>query len=178
MKKNFPGKLKNNKSGFSIAEALIAVLILLMVSSVVAAGMPVAAKAYTQVVDSANAQLLLSTTVTALRDELGEGVLEDGAVSGKTITYTSSTGGASSIEFGNESVNITAANVNGGVARKLVSDKAAAGMVFSFDPAETTPVDYNSATGVVTLKNIIITRIGKTEPLATLSQLDIKVIGK
>ena len=51
-------------------------------------------------------------------------------------------------------------------------------MVFSFDPAETTPVTYNSATGVVTLKNIIITRIGKTEPLATLSQLDIKVIGK
>ncbi len=62
-------KLKRNR-GMTLAEVLIAVLILLMVTAVVAAGMPVAANAYTKVVDAANAQVLLSTTMTALRDQL------------------------------------------------------------------------------------------------------------
>lgn len=57
-------------SGFTLAETLIAILILLMVSSVVAAGIPAASNAYYKVVDGANAQVLLSTAATALRDEL------------------------------------------------------------------------------------------------------------
>lgn len=62
-------KLKS-RLGFTLAEMLMAVLILLMVSSVVAGGVPVAANAYYKVVDAANAQVLLSTTVTKLRREL------------------------------------------------------------------------------------------------------------
>ena len=46
------------------------ILILLMVTSIVAAGIPVAATAYSKVVMASNAQLLLSTTMTNLRDEL------------------------------------------------------------------------------------------------------------
>jgi len=61
----------NNQSGFTLAETLLAVLILLLVSSIVATGVPVARNAYEKVVVAANAQLLLSTTATALRDELG-----------------------------------------------------------------------------------------------------------
>ena len=56
-------KLKS-RLGFTLAEMLMSVLILLMVSSVVAGGVPVAANAYYKVVDAANAQVLLSTTVT------------------------------------------------------------------------------------------------------------------
>ena len=63
------GKLKE-KRGFTLAEMLITMLILLMVSSVVAMGVPSAVRAYSKVVDAANAQLLLSTTVTQLRREL------------------------------------------------------------------------------------------------------------
>ena len=63
-------KLKN-RSGFTLAETLLAVLILLLVSTIVATGVPVAQRAYEKVVVAANAQLLLSTTATALRDELG-----------------------------------------------------------------------------------------------------------
>lgn len=60
----------NNRAGFTLAETLIAILILLMVSSVVAGGVPAASNAYYKAVDGANAQVLLSTAATALRDEL------------------------------------------------------------------------------------------------------------
>ena len=59
-----------DRRGFTVAELLITILILLMVTGVVAAGIPVAAEAYYKVVDTANAQLLLSTTVTTLRTQL------------------------------------------------------------------------------------------------------------
>lgn len=57
--------------GFSLAETLLAVLILLLVSVIVAAGIPAAKNAYEKVVLSSNAEVLLSTTVTTLRNELG-----------------------------------------------------------------------------------------------------------
>ena len=55
--------------GFTLAETLLAVLILLMVSSIVAAGIPSARRAYEKVVLASNAEVLLSTTITTLRHE-------------------------------------------------------------------------------------------------------------
>ena len=56
--------------GFTLAELLMVILILLLVSTVVATGVPAAVNAYQKVVESANAQHLLSTTVSSLRREL------------------------------------------------------------------------------------------------------------
>ena len=56
-------KRLNSRTGFTLAEVLITVLILLMITAVVAGGMPVAANAYYKVVDAANAQVLLSTAM-------------------------------------------------------------------------------------------------------------------
>lgn len=64
-------EILGNRGGFSLAETLMTVLILLMVTAVVAAGLPSAASAYDKVITGANAQLLLSTTTTRLREELG-----------------------------------------------------------------------------------------------------------
>ena len=64
-------KRLSDKKGFTLAETLMAILILLMVTAVVAGGIPVAVNAYNKVVLASNAQLLLSTTMTRLRDELG-----------------------------------------------------------------------------------------------------------
>ena len=60
-----------NQSGFTLAETLLTVLILLLVSGIVATGMPAVQTAYEKIVISANAQAMLSTAITALRDNLG-----------------------------------------------------------------------------------------------------------
>lgn len=63
-------KLKS-RAGFTLAETLLAVTILLLVSTIVATGMPAAKDAYEKVVLASNAEVLLSTAVSTLRDELG-----------------------------------------------------------------------------------------------------------
>ena len=45
-----------NQSGFTLAETLLTVLILLLVSGIVATGMPAVQTAYEKIVISANAQ--------------------------------------------------------------------------------------------------------------------------
>lgn len=79
-------KLKSQR-GFTLAETLLAVLILLLVSTIVANGMPAATNAYRKTVLAANAQSLMSTTVAALRDELG--TAWNVTVADNVITYFS-----------------------------------------------------------------------------------------
>ncbi len=80
---------KRRKSGFTLSETLIAILILLMVSAIVAGAIPTASNVYIKTVDAANAQLLLSTTITKLRDEF--------STAKRVVSYSAST-----IEFFNE----------------------------------------------------------------------------
>lgn len=96
-------KKLHNQSGFTLAEALMAVIIVLLVSSVIAAGMPVAGRAYAKAVDAANAQALLSTTVNALRGELSTawGVELDGDT---IIYYSPKTGAKTSLTPGTNSI--------------------------------------------------------------------------
>lgn len=123
------------KNAFTLAETLITVLILLMVSAVVAGGVPAAANAYRKAVDAANAYSLLSTTINALRDELS--TAWNVSVSENTITYYSSdTGSQSTIsvsgndiilqqynDWSNEYLDSTS-NVSKPDARPLVTDAA------------------------------------------------------
>ena len=59
------------EAGFSLTEMLVTTLILGLASTLMATGIPAAIDAYQQTVRTANAQMALSTTVTALRSELG-----------------------------------------------------------------------------------------------------------
>ena len=59
------------KRGFSFVETLVALLIVVMLAGFVAAGVPAAFNTYRQVVGDSNSQMALSTTTSALRDELG-----------------------------------------------------------------------------------------------------------
>ena len=88
MRERIKQKIHNSKA-FTLAETLLAVLILLMVSAIVAGGIPVAKNAYEKVVLVSNAETLISTTITALRNELG--TAKDVKVEGDTITYYNST---------------------------------------------------------------------------------------
>jgi len=87
-------RLKSNR-GFTLAELMMAMMIMLMVTGIAAGGIPVAINAYTKVVDTANAQVLMSTTITKLREELG--TAENIRISGTTITYESENGSESRI---------------------------------------------------------------------------------
>lgn len=64
-------KSERNRNGFTLVETLVALLIFVALTTVVAMGIPVAFKTYKQVLDSSNAQLAIATTTAALRDELG-----------------------------------------------------------------------------------------------------------
>ena len=111
-------KLKNNK-GFTLAEVLAALLILLLMTAIVAAGIPVAARVYTKAVDAANAQVLLSTTVTELRYMLSKA--SEITVEGNVIKFSDDTYGK--MQIANSSgIELTYAN---GTTRKIVSDEAA-----------------------------------------------------
>ena len=103
--KSIKRKLKSQK-GFTLAEVLITVLILLMVSSVMAGGIPAAANAYTKAVDAANAQALLSTTVNALRSELSN-AWDVSSSGNKIIYYSSDTGSQAKIYLKNGSIWVT-----------------------------------------------------------------------
>ena len=95
------------QGGFTLAETLLAVLILMLVSVIVATGMPAARNAYEKVIVASNAQALLSTAATALRDELGTAwdvKIDDSAAKtlngadGTYVTYYSAnTGGLSKL---------------------------------------------------------------------------------
>lgn len=87
-------KMKS-QAGFSLAETLVAILILLLVSVIVANGVPVAQNAYEKVVVGANAKVLLSTTISALRDQLA--TARDVSVStSNEVTYFDADNGATS----------------------------------------------------------------------------------
>lgn len=87
------GKL-NSRKGFTLAETMLAVLILLLVALIMTTGIPAARNAYEKVVMGANAQVLLSTTVNSLRSELGTAKSVDVSSMGDdtqdVITYVNS----------------------------------------------------------------------------------------
>ena len=91
-------KQLKNQSGFTLAETLMAVLILLLVSTIVATGIPVARNAYEKVILGANAQAMLSNAITNLRDELGTAwevkVEKDASNNDTEISYFNANTGA------------------------------------------------------------------------------------
>lgn len=90
-----------SQGGFSLAEALLATLILLLVAIIMTTGIPAAKDAYEKVVLGSNAQVLLSTTVNALRDELGTAWDVTVSADGQSVNYFSAhTGTKSLIELG------------------------------------------------------------------------------
>ena len=93
-------KKSNCSAGFTLAETLVAVVILVLIS---AAALPAAMNAYRNAVDAANAQVLLSTTVNALRSELS--TAWNVSAEGTTITYQSAdTGDKSVISLGEDRI--------------------------------------------------------------------------
>lgn len=178
-------KKARGRGGFTLAETLLAVLILLMVSAITAAGIPAAKNAYEKVVLGANARILLSTSLTALRDELG--TARNVEVSGNTVSYYSAKTHANSQIYldtdppaimvrdyvGLEGSVIDPAGGTAQTTRRLVSDKAATGDLY---------VTYNSPPAVsadgsmITFSNVEVRRRLGGSVLASLEKLDIRLV--
>ncbi len=171
-----------SRKGFSLGEMLVAVLILVMVSAVVAAGVPAAANAYFKVVDSANAQMLLSTTLTKLRSELSTATDVDCSGS-PTITYCNALGVKSKITLvttpndkGEAGIFVELVGLSSGEGSStdkykqlLVSLKAASGMFMQYSG-----VAYSD--GVITFTDLTVMKGEK--PLASVGDYRIRVLTK
>ena len=171
------------RSGFTLSETLMAILILLMVTSIVAAGIPVAANAYSKVVMASNAQLLLSTTMTNLRDELAtatniEVVKNDDDVK---IRYKNDKGGDSEIfqiTLASEDENklgVYVKEVSGTQKHTylLVSDRAATENLYL-----TYEIDGYDGGGVIKFSSLKVKKIetGEDRVISEIENFEIRVL--
>lgn len=180
-------KKVRSKKGFSLSEVLVAVLIMALVTGVVAAGMPTAIDAYHNIVDVANAQLLLTTTTNSLRNELDLARNIQVDSDSTTISFRSSNGTMSRIQFAaGESAKIyeyvgyasevlrpNAQNTDPtseGFSRPLVSEATASNSMC----VQVESIETDGET--LTLKNVTVQKGTKT--LASIDEYTIKYIKK
>jgi len=87
------------KTGFSLTELLTTTLILSLVTATIASSIPGAIRAYRTVVDVANANILLTSTITKLRSELTGASEIKISSDKKTVDYTNGKGVLCRIKF-------------------------------------------------------------------------------
>lgn len=190
---------KRNRGGFTLAETLIAVLILTMVAGIVAGGIPAARNALDKAVDASHSQLLLSTTMTSLRNELAmassitcasepadddESVAEDPAAR-KIISYVDSSGAVCTLQSEDDGIYVekeASPDISSGVYhpgithRLLVSEQAATKNLY----AAFTSASYNN--GIVKIEGLkVCKKQGDSElVLSDLGDVafEIEVIGR
>ncbi len=168
---------KKNRGGFTLSETIVAVLIVVMVAGVVAGGIPAAANALHNAVDASHAQLLLSTTMTSMRDELS--MAKDIQCEEGRIVYTDSSGVLTEIAVKSDGIYMTKFTYGGldsavKEQRRLVSAQAATeGLHETFKEAS-----YDADKGIVSIKNLKVCR--GTDVLAQLGAVayEIEIIAK
>ena len=169
--------------GFTLAETLLAVLILLMVSSIVAAGIPSARRAYEKVVLASNAEVLLSTTITTLRNELGKAM--DVKANGNDITYYNTTRGATS-KISLDKVLDTSPNTEktivlfrylGDYVYNSAAEKIAMSSSSSRDrDLYVTYTGVVCENGIITFSGVSVNQVSGNRNLASLANLSIRLI--
>ena len=178
MKKHLFNAMRD-KRGFSLGEMLATVMILVLAAGMLAAGVPLAANAYRSVVETANAQVLLSTTMTALRTELGSAQTVETQAAEETgkITY-----------YSIDTMKTQIANANGSEAgiwftpyksnqsddthrRLLISAAAADGLYATYDS-----ITYNEATKLFTIVNLRVMKPGSEDPLAQTGTFTVRAV--
>ncbi len=165
-------KLRNNK-GFTVGEMLVVVLLLGIVMGFIAGGIPSVIRLFNRITDNGDAQVLLSTTTTCLRDELT--TAKNITVEGTKISYTNQYGDNCYISLDTNNPSLSGdgiyLNYAGGssYSRLLVSREAASRSLH----ASYTSVSYSS--GIITFTGLKVYR-GSTE-LAGLDAYKVMVIG-
>ena len=168
--------------GMSLAETLLTVLILLLVSTIVAAGIPVARKAYENVLLASDAEVLLSTAAAALRDELATATKVD--FSGTTVRYYSAdirSYSEISVDPDKKMIMVKEyIDAAAPISRTLVPvKKNGEDYVWSLTYDSAAPdlsgSDAANASYLI-FQNITVTRTGMDHPLASLTELAIRPV--
>ncbi len=183
----------HTEKGFTLAETLLAALIMLLVSGIVASGIPVAKDAYEKVVLASNAEVLLSTTISTLRNELGtaQDVVADVDSEGKKtiVTYYSGLRGASSKIYLGSKNSVGSKNSDDRKEIMFLRYYNADGLSYNaykaapLIPAKTSTeelyvtydtVDYSN--GIVTFKGLLVKRALTNDGFGDERTLSIRVI--
>lgn len=179
------------QSGFSLVELLAVIVILTLVTMVVATGIPAAQRAYVSAVDSSNAQILLSTTTTRLRDELSvanpQEIKTEGLADGVLVEFKSfETGQKVRIKNTADKGVTIQQSMDGETFKKLNSEeevpevplvpiKATGGINDNLRTSiDNNGISYND--GIFTVTGIKVKRGGEVLQRAQLETLEIKVI--
>lgn len=156
----------NSSSAFSLAETLVAILIMLMVSAIVAGGIPAARNAYEKIMKAADAEVMMSTAISTLRNELGTATKVK-AASNSLIYFSEAVEASSRISKGK--YDFTKGKLSGKSEETIKYQKYA--KTFEEQETESTPVlliseeasggdlyvsydDVDYKNGIVTFKNL------------------------
>lgn len=165
-------KIRETK-GFSLSELLVVVVIVTLLSIMIATGTDTAVRAYGRMTDETNAEVLLSTCVTMLRNELTTATEISVADDKKSVSFKNvGTGYISVIRSGacsEEGSTDTAEKIwiteYGTAEKQLISDITATNdLMVSFDS-----IEYSD--GAVTVKELTVKKTGKNRALAVLPEL-------
>ncbi|MBQ7614288.1 MAG: type II secretion system protein [Butyrivibrio sp.] len=188
-------KKLNSKAGFSLTEMLLAVIIMLLVSVIVAAGIPAAREAYENVVLASNAEILLSTTISTLRNEVGSasnldvpGVSPSGGVeTGTEIVYYNAARGASSKIFmpsGGTNIKFvryfdqTGTVLEGVVTNSETEDLISARTATNKLRVTFATVSYDHTKGIVSFTDLSVFHDDDATPLVKRDKFSIKVLSE
>lgn len=174
MKPEFIRRLRG-RAGFTLAETMIAVLILLMVSSIVAGGVPLAMNAYREVLSAANAETLLTSAVIRLRDELSEATDITVGSNSETITYTDANGIRTMLYSGGEGKSVMLEyTLEGAVRSRVMLSDGASEQNLYIDYGGTPDPAIVYSDGVIVIRNLSVK--SGTRVLASLNELKIRVL--
>lgn len=188
----------------TLVETLATTLILLMVSGIVAAGIPVAKSVYGRIVMASNAEVLLSTTISTLRNELSTARevqvgKRNGDAPNTIITYYSESNNATSKIFSADSGDkITKSNAAGTALEEVavfplhaiayqryvssdpsMNDGPTTYLVSTEASTGDLYVAFDSVTyanGIITFHNLSVNRTNGTTGLAKRDTFSVRVI--
>ena len=181
-------------AGFTLVETMMALIILMLLTAVVASGIPVASQTYTKAVDASNAQVALTTTAAKLREELslaqdvffvraGEGTEREVKLfktsDGYWATIENPTGdekglyvqayyGVPDETIGTAPYGMVKIPADKNGRYPLIPDSAMVGnLKVTLDATKTPNITYNYETGVFTVNGLTVTQSGTNTELGT-----------
>ncbi|MDD3218403.1 MAG: prepilin-type N-terminal cleavage/methylation domain-containing protein [Lachnospiraceae bacterium] len=167
----------NSQKGFTLSEMLMSVLVMLLATLIIAGGVTAVRSAYINITLKADAQTLLSTTISAMEDDLryAQNInisnIEDGTT---TVAFDSPSRGYNMYFLNDDSEGILIANTQSTATVPLVTDKAMANNLFSKFESEGAAI-YNPEDNIFTLTIKVCNKKDSDKVLAE-QQLSIKPI--